>query len=598
MLRSESTRKLRAASALPLLVLALEATAFADTDPTPKESYPTQYPNAVSYGTGEFTVGVTAVTRLDALPDYFGLRGDVLVRMSEAGVFNSFEIVSGAASVADMAVLRGGGWLPGTDGVVSVGSDGLRRILVDPATNLSSSIPIAAAEVTGVQVRCGNVVGSWHQDIVVLDADRKTFRVYIGSASGFGATPEQFDVGANVVSDFDLARLYTTTSLDAVIVGIQNGFKAYRVVSGMPPSLLMSRTGAVYTQNQVETLHDHHAIGIDGFAWATYLTSLDRWAILGGSGGQFQPAFLMTPGTAMVGMSAGRIDNNGGQPGNSVKDSSDLAITTADASLVQTFLNQGSGLSAPAFTTSAGHTLIETGWSGTNSVSHATVRDLDGNRRGELMIGHLNNGVADLKVIYDADESPLDSGPEFDWIEDSGEWQFGDNTSTNSIVSGTFHALALGGTPMASRIWRQPNAAQQFSSTALSYCNGSTAQPSGSGGDNYNVSLLLDGTGYDDEVGPILVFAVKPSQVLSDGTQPMLLMAIEPYAGTESVLQQLPTVPSVNPYLTARENAVWSELNPIGQEAPIVVGKLPVKRLTPPQPPVPPPGPEDCPPSN
>ncbi len=585
-----------------------------DATPTLKEVYLTGYPPQILYGTGEFTSGTTAVTSSDSLPDYFSLRGGQLVRMSEAGVFDSYEIIDGGVDTADVTALRLGGIDPGTDGVVHVGSAGLRWTQVNSSTNTAETTTIAAADTTGIQVRVGNVVGDVNLDLVVLDADRTTFRVYEGNAFGFSGTPDSFTVAGQTVADFDLGRIYASSPLSALLVAVQNGFQAYRVTTGFPPTLLMNRINAAYTQNQVERLRDHGGLGLDGFAFLTRLSTIDQWVLIAGVGSGFQSPTHLPDGLEVVGMSAGRIDDNNLEIPGTVADPDDLVLSFEDAGRIRSYLNLGYDPQAPAFETgTSNEVLIETGWSGVNQASFPTVRDLDGNRRGDVMIGFSEGNEQDLLIAYDVDELEFDAisggtGSAFDWVEDNQDhpWKFDVNVTSipaETVLTGVVQAPFF---PMSGEVvtflYRQESANEDFVAQPVAACGGSDPQsiqlPSSSDPNQWEIGMTYSDTVWG-QAGRFFALRLRPKDAYNDGRQPTIMMGFETHSEFESPLfDQLAAYPGLNAGIQVRQGAASSFVNFVSGGTlgtGIVVAKIPVRRIKPPTPPVEPMGGTDCP---
>lgn len=559
--------------------------------PTLKEHYDTGYPSSPAFGSGDLSRGTAAVTRPGALPDFFGIRGTQLVRMSEAGLFNSFERIDPGVSTSDVAELRGGGASTGTSGVVHVGSSGLRWSQVDGVTNTVVTSTISASETAGIQLVCGQVVGDANLDVVVLDADRSTFRVYTGTSTGFDPVPATFALAGRTVADFDLSRLYASNANADLIVAVQDGFEAYRIQAGVQPLLLMSRTNPAYTLNQVETLRDHAGLGLDGFAFLTRLGTNGLWALVAGTGDTYQPATLLDSGLEVVGMSAGRIDDNTLVAPSTAPDPDDLVLSFTDASQIRTYLNQGLASTAAFGLGSTQEIVIDTGLTGTNATNYPTVRDLDGNRRADVMFANLEDGTLDLRVIYDVDSVPFASlvDPNFDWDPLSGSWAFqaqggGDSTCTAFVKAPDLPTQ----TSLASVMFHQPGAGSPFGGTAVGYCPGAVPATPLASADSYEVILdFTEGT-WPTTGNQFFVLRVNTEDPLDNGRQPTILIAFETNVlpGSATILGQLPNNAALNPYITSRQGATATPLNANVLGSEIVVAKLPVKRITPPQPPV------------
>ncbi len=387
------------------------------------ESYSVGWPSDM--GSSDFTRGTSATMLQGDYPDLFCIRGGLLVRMSEAGFYNSFEPVGGL--VVDVATVAGAGMQPETDGVAMVGGNGLQLVQVDPATLLCTVLTIDASLTTGIQVRSADVDGNGSADIAVLLAGGEEVRFYTRTSGTWGLLGSLTFLGADI-ADFDLARLDGVAGSE-LVVAVPDGFDVYGLSWPGPVATLQKfRHGPAYHSGQVETLANHVAPGVDGFAWTTYALSVNRWLLLGVTASANQPPEILPAGFDVVSMTAAPFLQIEDEP-------SDLLIVVQDPQYLHGFSNLGSSASSKAFAFGTDHFPIETGI--TSGTQHVTpiVADFDGTLAAELFLG--NMGQADVTVYYDFSptlegQNPMTVDFDWEWVPGSAlplpYWYFSDSS--------------------------------------------------------------------------------------------------------------------------------------------------------------------------
>lgn len=482
------------------VLLGTSALAFAQGLPEPglsvfvdTEGYDLNWPSDL--GSGAFTSGCVARTLDGAHPDAFIVRGGTLVHLAEAGQFDSFQNV--ATQVGDVTSVSLAGQQAGTDGIAFVGVSGVHFGSVSPVDSLLDIEAVDLGNTTGIQVRAADVNGDGQSEIVVLQSDGQTFSFY-GQAGGTWTLMGTLPLSGFTVGDFDLARIDGIAGHDLVL-GISNGTKTYGLSwPGPVATELLSRTSPGFTENQVETITDHMGPGQDGFAWATRIPALGRWAILGvSSAGQQLPTFLET-GDELVGMAAGNL--------NTQKDfAEDLVISLEDASTIYGFLNLSNQLGEAAFDAEEYSFSSDTGFSGINGETPPIVGDLDGSGIADLLIG--NTGLETVYVHYDIDTTDYDPAENFEsgglsWDYVAGgfsdAWQFlGTHPDLNfpdyALVSGKVEVSPSGSlTGLNAAFWAQPSGANHFLADTIASCVPVQSESLNNGG--YQVHEPIDTT--------------------------------------------------------------------------------------------------------
>ena len=621
----------------PALLVACSAPIGWSQDLDPQPVNPEQIVSPMTGGLSALAAGTLATMAPDAQPDLFGLRDGELFRAHEPGLFNSTVLVS--ASVLDLATAVGVEQVHGTDGIVTVGGEGVLVWTTDPATDLLEATVVDQGDVSGIQVECADVLGDGTPEIVVLDADSSSFRVYTRTSAWELAGTISFPTLA--VLDFDLAELDSDDPGAELVIANDDGVRGYALT---PPAggatefqtaLVLSRTSPAFTLNQVETLRDHVAIGVDGFAWVCYVAPLGRWVLHSGykdlQVAQY-PYYL--PADAEVrSLSAGRIDYHPlAGPGSDVANRDDVAVSFVDSDEVFFFVNRGHLASKPFDVSEVGGDtysgLMKSPDPGKFVVGQPVIGDLDGNLVGEIALGLLpasGAGNEDLWLAYDvSDDSSLELGggggvarPVFDfalepwdpanptvltpdWLVDesagpaSGAALFGSIETDQAVPSITLS------------LWMQAEQSMAFDPMGTGTCettiggsqpvglhmlSASVQQPALTGGSSSEPVF--------DEEGRVLALRARPTSALPDGSRPERWLVLQGVSALQgSVLDW-----SQNSFLELSSGSVPSRMQrstPPSNDpflgVGIIVETLPPKRITPPPGGPPPrPGPPSCP---
>ena len=544
----------------------------------PKEGYLVGWPTS-GYGSGPFTRGVIARTLPAAQADFYGLRGDTLVRMPQAGFFDGFLVAQ--TGVADIALLVDAA--SAADAVVATGTGGIQVHAVDAATGLDSVTVIDASYTTGTAVHTADVDGDGSSEIVVLDADAQTFTVYTQAGSAWSVLGSIAFAGLEIL-DFDLARFDAVPGHDLVLARV-DGVEVYRLSwPGPQATQLLWRHAPGYQQSQVETLPGSGlevpgSSGPDAFVWAVRAASMQKWAFSRVDSFSFGNPLFLEPGTEVVGMSVGRLDAD---------EEHDLVLSLTDASRLLTVLHSSSP--GPAFVTDNVHE-VATLFAGENADAFPAVGDLDGNARGDVLLG--NELLGDLQVLYDLDDQPYDQHgtfEAFDWAGLSSNlpegWYFEldsqaqpKKVTLRTRVSALADLVSAG---VSTGVWRQASNTEPFGESAVGHCPAAEVAETGEG--IYELAMAYDASAAPFEPETCLALLATTEDPLGNGSRPAI------WLGIGIRLEAIGGDPPPSP-LTENPFAVWRlgyDLTQVsyhyvtGSGVGIVVEVLPLRRIKPP----------------
>ena len=512
--------------------------------PALEDGYSVDWP--AQLGSGSFSTGILAGTFEGAYPDLFVLRGDLVVRMAEVGLYDSFTTVS--SGVVDLACLDGAGIQPGTDAVILVGANGVESVRVEPATGGLLFNSIDATNSTGARVETGDVDGDGTPDVAVLDFDGATLRFYAGSGSTWSQIGT-LSLPGNPISDFALAQVDGAGGAELALA-MSDGFEIHSLAWPGPISTVdESRHGPAFRNNQVERLVDHDPQSDrDGFAWATRHIGLGQWMVTGVTEAGIQVPEILPQNVQIVGMRAARFLEREGVPAG-------LLLSVETAGKLYGLYNLGHSTSVQAFSWTSGSFPVNTNFLGSNVDSRPILGDLDGDLYVDALLG--NTAAEDMQVYYHVDPAAgvSQNPPSYlNWVWQESEyvvnqagnldnpgWLFHDNGEDvdGPDYTGVYAELAsdvpLSTTEMTAVLWVDQSIELGLSAPDPQRCARCTDVDVivGQGPDTYAVGLPFKSQDYFgqafsalDQLGRIYLLVVKPTQPFPDGSQPVQMMAL------------------------------------------------------------------------